>query len=507
MAAPVADDNTGVRLAKNFSMLMSSQLTTFALAIAATVVIPRFLGAEVIGRLQLATAIWALGAAVMKFGMDLAITKAVARDPQVIGELAATALATRLVLTIPVSAVVFMYALGVGYSRQVLVLLVILGVGALAESMGSVSDSILLGVERVGAISVAAISGRLIAVVGAVGLLLLGFDVYAVAIVGVAGVIVTAAIQVRAAVAVWAELDGVRPGRVNRDAMFALLAECRPYFWIVFFMIAYQQVDTVIISLVVANDAVLGWYSVYDRLAGTLMFVPAVFMTVVYPTLSRLYGEAGDTGETGDSAPADHRAITRRSFRLMLLISVPAGFGLAVLARPLVELLYGEEFSEASAVVAVGAIVISLTYLTTVFSMFLISMDRQRPLTVLLAISAVLTIPLDIALVPFFEQQLNNGAVGGVVAYAVTESLMLAGTLYLLPRGSLGPASLSYAIRVVMCGALMVAAVYPLRNEMLLAPIAAGVMVYLVGVLLFRLLDADDRASLASLIPNRFQRT
>lgn len=237
------------------------------------------------------------------------------------------------------------------------------------------------------------------------------------------------------------------------------------------------------------------------------MFVPAVFMTVVYPTLSRLYEKAADTGESGDSAPSDHRAITRRSFRLMLLISVPAGFGLAVLSRPLVELLYGEEFSDASLVVAVGAIVISLTYLTTVFSMFLISMDRQRPLTVLLAISAVLTIPLDIALVPFFEQQLNNGAVGGVVAYAVTESLMLAGTLYLLPRGSLGTASLSYAIRVVMCGGVMVAAVYPLRNQMLLVPIAAGVVVYLAGVVLFGLLDADDRASLASFVPDRFQRT
>ena len=486
---------------KNFSILLTSQATTFVLSVLATVVIPRYLGAAVIGRLQLAISMWALGGAVIGFGMDLAISKAVARDPKSLGRWISTSMVTQLCLSIPVAIVVFGYAFAVGYRTQVIVLLVILGFGALVESWVSLTFAVLAGLERFGTTSLATVISRIIAVAGAIGLLLLGYDVYAVALIGVGGSIVASVIQWRAVYHAWREVDGVRPGAIRRDDVVALLRECAPYFWIMFFMIAYRQVDVVVISLVVENDDVLGWYSVYDRLAGTLMFIPSVFMTVIYPMLSRLHDDKGSDGQPN----AQQVTIARKAFRLMLLISMPASFGLAVLARPIIELLYGEDFVNAAEVVVVGAAVISATYLANVFSILLISMDRQKPITMLLAFNALITIPLDIVLVPYFQQRMENGAVGGAVAYAITELIMLAGLIYLLPRGSLGASSLSFVLRVVAATAVMVAVVSQFRDDMLLVPIIIGVVVYLVGVAVFRLVDRDDRAVLTSAIPERFR--
>lgn len=152
-----------------------------------------------------------------------------------------------------------------------------------------------------------------------------------------------------------------------------------------------------------------------------------------------------------------------------------------------------------------GAAVISATYLANVFSILLISMDRQKPITMLLAFNALITIPLDIMLVPYFQERMENGAVGGAVAYAITELVMLAGLIYLLPRGSLGASSFSFVLRVAAVTAVMVAIVSRFRDEMLLLPILIGMAAYAVGVVVFRLIDQDDRAVLTSAIPERFR--
>lgn len=497
-APPSNIDGNGRSLARNFSVLMGSQVSTFLITIAATVIIPRYLGAEVIGQLQLAAAIWAMGVAIIGFGMDLAITKAVARDPKRIGHLWATGIVARLIIAIPVSLVLFSYAFLVGYDDQVLTLLVIFGVASIVQSAADVSLAALMGLEQMGAVSASAVIARTLAVVGAIALLLMGFGVYAVAIVTGAGSLVSLVLLASALRKFWREIGAGIDVRVERSGVIALLRESQPYFWVHFFMIAYQQVDIVVISLVVEDGDVLGWYSVYDRLAGTLMFVPTVFIAVIYPSLSRLYGNP-------DAANREtHNVLTARTFKLMLVLSVPSGFALAVIARPLIELVYGDEFSNASEVVAIGGVVISLTYLTTIFAMFLISMDKEKSVTIFIALGAILTIPLDMYLVPFFQAQIDNGAVGGVVAYAITESVILTGVLYLMPKGALGPSALAFSIRVVAAGAIMAAAMYPLRQQFLPIPIAVGAVVFVLAAALLRLTTAEDRQLVVSVVPDRF---
>ena len=99
---------------------------------------------------------------------------------------------------------------------------------------------------------------------------------------------------------------------------------------------------------------------------------------------------------------------------------------------------------------------------------------------------------------------MGNGAVGGVVAYALTESVMLGGAIYLLPRGSLGPSSLSYALRVLLAGLVMVGAVYPLREMLLVIPIASGIAAFVAAGYVLKLTTAEERELAISFIPDRF---
>jgi O-antigen/teichoic acid export membrane protein len=478
---------------------MAAQLVTWCLSLVATVTIPRFLGAELVGRFHLATSIWAMGVVVANFGMDLVLTKEVARNHSRLGSILVTSLAARMLLLVPVTLLVFGYAIAIDYPTQVLVLLGLLGAGTVVQAAADSLSAVLKGLDRMAAVSIAAIAGRFVFVVGAVGLLLLGYSIYAVAIVVGVGAVVTVTVQFRALRRARRDYDQIGPLQVDAKSMIRLLRDSLPYFWITLFVVIYLQVDTIVISLVVDSDEVLGWYSVYDRLGGTLMFVPMVFMTAVFPTLSRLY--APDR-----VAPHEDHKLTQRTFQAMLLVSVPIGLGLATISRPLVVLLFGDEFSNAAPVLAVGGFVIMLTYLTTVLGTFLISMDRQRQWTRFIAVGAFLTIPLDFLLVPFFQSRYDNGAIGGAVAYIITETIILSGAIHLLPRGALGPSSLSFVFRVFAAGTIMAGAVYPLRNMNLLIPIVVGAIVYGIGVYGLRLISDEDKRLLLALAPDRLAR-
>lgn len=478
-------------LLRNFGVLMMSQVTTWTISLLGVAVIPRFLGAELIGRLHIATSLWALALVVAIFGVDMMITKEVARDPSRVGPLLGTGIAVRVLLFVPITGVLFAYLWLGGYPKQTMVIASIIGVATLVMSIASTASAALQGLERMGMLAVANVTGRFIATVGGVVMLMLGRSVYAVAVLVGVGNLMALLLLFRALAGVRRELGDTEPIRVELRAARSILRAGAPYFAVGFFISMYLQIDAVVISLVVETDEVLGWYSAYDRLGGTLMFLPTVFITAAYPTFSRMYADDTDGASR----------LAQRCFESMFLLSVPVGFGLAAVAGPVVELLFGADFAEAGPVVAVGGIVTCLTYLTTVLGMLLISMDRQRLWTRFIALGAFLTIPLDIVLVPYFQEHYDNGAIGGAVAYVITELVMLSGAIYLLPRGALGARSAFFAVRVISAGLVMLAVVIPLRGVALPVPIAAGALTYVVAVLALRLINPDDRRLARSLLP------
>ena len=192
-------------------------------------------------------------------------------------------------------------------------------------------------------------------------------------------------------------------------------------------LVVYVQLDVVIISLLV-DEAAVGWYSVADQLFATLLFVPTVFITAVFPVLSRMY--------THEQDALPH--LISKSYDLLLLLGIPIGLGIVVIADPLVVLLFGADFANSGPVLAVLGVVLILMYQNTLLGKFLISIDRQNQWTKVMIVASLATIPLDLIFVQWCQSQFNNGAIGGALAFVVTETGMIFAGLSLLPSGALG---------------------------------------------------------------------
>lgn len=473
---PIAENATA-SVAKNASFLMVSQVATWGLTLVLMVFLPRFLGASGIGQLHLADSIWNIITIFVAFGMDTLLTKEIARRHAKSTELVGLSLILRLIFNVIGFGVVVLYVQIAGYIPLTVYVIYIIGIGKLIMEFGGALRSSLIGLERMEYVALADIASRVFNTVVTIAILLMGYGVLVAAAVFIGTSITSTVIQ-------YIYLKRLQPVRIfwDRQAAIGLLKASFPYLLVFVFSVLYMNLDAVIISLII-NETVVGWYGVADRLFGTLMFIPTVFITAVFPVLSRMYTKAPDT------LPR----VMSRSFDLLLLVSVPIGLGIFVVADQLVVLLFGADFTPSGPVLAIMGLVLILTYQNILIGRFLISVDRQNSWTIVMAVATLVTIPLDLVLIPWTQATFSNGAIGGALAFIITEFGMIIAGLRLLPKGALGKANVWRATRIFVAGLAMLIAVWTWRDVFILIPISIGVVTYTGMIMLMRVLPKEDR--------------
>ena len=471
-------NGSGKTVAKNASALLISQVTTWALTLILTVVLPRYLGSTSVGKLALANSIWAIGGVIVTFGMDTLLVKEIARNPGKAGDLFGISAFTRTLMHVLVFGGILLYLFLFRYPIDTMIVVCIVGIGSLFWELVSACAAVLQGLEHMEHMTLANILGKLVNTTVCIALLLFQQGVFAIAAVSILAGGVTFLVQLR-------QVARFIPLRFRPDfhEMRKLLANGFPYLMTSVFLAAYGQVDVVVISLLV-NEKTIGWYSAASQLFATLMFIPNVFVTAVFPVLARMYV----------TSPEPLPRLMRKSFNWLLLLGVPIGLGLYVVANSLVALLFGPDFAQSGPVLSLMGIVLILIYQNMLIGQFLISTDRQNLWTIVMAIATVLTIGLDIIFVPWCEQMFGNGAIGGAISFVITEAGMMIMGLTQLPKGALGRSNVWAAIRTLAAGLVMVAVIWWLRDAPIYLPILLGIVAYAAMVLMLRLIPSEDWA-------------
>jgi O-antigen/teichoic acid export membrane protein len=461
---------------KNASFLLISQLATWALTLVLTIVLARYLGATLVGEYTLASSIWTIMGVFINFGMDTLLIKQIARTPEQTPELFGTTIVARTILFILSCGLVALYAHFAHFSATTMVLVGLLGIAQLATQLYLATQASLQGLELMHYVSVAGVASRIINTVLGIAVLVLGYGVYGIGIITIVAMVVGLVLQY-----VFLRRHYPLPLQFSPSHTWAILRAGLPYLASNLGLVAYGQVDVLMISSLV-NTTQVGWYGSASRLFGTLMFFPVIFTTAVFPSLTRAYTNSSNALPT----------IIRKSFDLMLVLSVPIGLGLFVIANQLVVLLYGADFAPSGPILALMGLVLIPTYQNILLGQFLTSTDRQNLWTVVMLVATALTLPLDLLLVPWCQQVFSNGAIAGSLSFLITEVGMVVAGIWLLPKGSLSPATIGTGLRILVAGLAMAACAWLLRDFFILIPIVAGGIVYIGMILLVRAIPADD---------------
>ncbi|WP_162142046.1 oligosaccharide flippase family protein [Ilumatobacter coccineus] len=463
-------------MARNAAALMASQSVTWVLATVVAAIVPRFLGPVPIGRLSLGVAIWLMVSVLASLGTPTMLTVEVARDVPAARVLAARAIRARAVAFVAVAPFVVLLLLVADYERRTVAIVLAMSFAAFVNLVSSTYASVIHGLQEMGATARVEVIGKLLNAVAVVSALALGGGALAIVGVGAGVSVVSAVLLVNAFRRVCPPATSTSDWSARRVATVAapfLLAEAS--------LVVYQQLDTLVMSILV-DEETIGWYATADLLFGSLLFVPVILMTAMFPAIADMH----------QRDPAEVPHLLERSSRSLLVVSVPIGVGTIVVSRSFVNTLYGDAYDNAAPVLAVFGVVVILSCQTIMLGRFALATDRVAFWVRLMVFSILLTVPLDLVFVPWTRDRFDNGALGGALAYVVTESIMMiVGVVRMAPH-LLTMRTLDRVLRCGAAGGLMLWVGWQFRDMVFVIPGTVSVGVYVVAVWLLRVLSEDE---------------
>jgi O-antigen/teichoic acid export membrane protein len=463
--------NTGYRLLADAGSKLAS--------IAFYVVMARELGADGFGVFTFGLAFVILVTTLGNFGQDSVLTREVARDRSLLDGYFVNTLVLKVVLCAASLVLAIAVASAFGISAQTRDVLLLLGPAVVLELLTQTCFASFQAYERLEFVPVALISQRTLIALAGIAALVAGAGVVAVSGVYLAGSLfgfLLALYLLRTRL--------VRPAmRIEPRRWWPLMKAAAAIGLAGVFAVVLFRVDMTMLAAF-KSASVVGHYAAAYRLLEATLFISWSVSSAVYPVFSRL---------TPVSEPPVG-FVFERGIKLGLALTLPLATGAAVLAGPLVDLLYGDAYSDSVGALRLLAPAIALYPVCYITASFLVSQHRQRALLIVYAFVAVENILANLVLIPWLS--LYGAALGTSISTVLVAAgfLAFAGQRIDYARVLGGP---------VLASAIAACVMLLLRESFPAAVVSAAVVYVGVLVLFERRLFPDDARAVLDFLPWR----
>lgn len=476
--------NTRV-IIRNTAFLFVGQIITWALTTIFTVIVPRHVGSIEWGALTSATALTMLASTIFGLGISTVMIRDMARDISKAPSMIGTAVIARVILSLPclllIGAVVQAGASSGHYSQLTQEVIYILTIGMLFQLLTSPFQAGFQAAERMSYNSLTDVISKGIVAFLSVGFVLAHRDIVSVVVVSAVASFVVLLLNLY-----WWRRIGKVNYHFDWKMMRYLVVGGLPFFATGIFLTIYLYIDSAMLSFMTPLQ-VVGWYGAPTKLFSTLLFLPVIFSTALFPALTRAF----------KTNPNDMVKLAQRSFNLLTALSLPVAIGGMLLSGVIIHLLYGQAFAPSTPIMIILSATLVPTYLNILINQFLVATDRQIAWTKVMAGACVLNPLINFFLIGYFQRTTGNGGTGAAIALLSTEVLMVIAGIALLPRGVLGMTSVVTMVKSGMAAGIMALVVYYTRASFILVPIVCGTVVYVVSALLLKALPREDLKMLA----------
>ena len=484
------------RALKNTAIQAAGQLITWTLSWILLVILPRKLGDANFGKLFFALSYGMIFSQLINLGVNTFLVREVAvlhpapelSDEEnasrrsklraLIGNVFSLKLALALVVFLVQSSLIF----ALPYDNATRMAVLIIGIGSCLGAIGQTLGGVFQGMENMLGPNLALILEKIVITGGCWVLLALGYNLNAVCWAHTVAQVLSFLLQLG-----WLQKlerfgfawDKVLIRRVFLGGLPFLV-------WVIFGEI-YVRIDVLMLSLM-TSDAVVGWYGAATRLYGTLLFIPNILMTSIFPAMMRL-GGGQDEGAFGRAS--------ERLMNLLLFAAVPVAAGTVAVAVPFVKLLYGAgPFQQAAPNLQILGGSILLVCVDVVLGTALIARGKEKPWAGMAIAAAFFNPVLNLWAIPYAQQHFGNGGIGASWATLLTEVLMMFGALWLMPKGVFSRRNLVCGLKALALGTAMVLLLRWWGTQNLFLLIGAGGAFYLPLALLIGVVPREDIAHL-----------
>jgi O-antigen/teichoic acid export membrane protein len=431
-------------IAKNIIFLLVGQILTYIISLFCTIYIARSLGPSGFGVLSFALAFTGIFVVFGDIGLQQLSVREIAREKS----LASKYLANISLLKIPLAIITFsLIALTInlmGYPRDTVMVVYLIGLSVILTAFAMVYFSIFQAFEKMEYQSI----GQLLSITVILGGIFIAIK-YNFTVIGFASLYLLANIVLLIYCLVvirikFPTLMKGSAGYLEFDGSFwvQVIKQALPFGLIAFLVGSYLGIDSVILSAAKGNEAV-GWYNAAYKIVLALVFIPSCFFVSLFPIMSKLY----------KSSVESLKLVYERSLKYMLILSIPIGVGITILASRIVTQVFGVEYEAAAIALQILVWSTVLIYIGSAFAFLMYSIDRQTTVVKVMAVTVTVNVILNIILIPAYSYV--GASIASVISNLATLLMLgfiMANTEYRLGLGSLitaGKALLSCLVMLV----------------------------------------------------------
>ncbi|HRY59884.1 MAG TPA: flippase [Patescibacteria group bacterium] len=171
-----------------------------------------------------------------------------------------------------------------------------------------------------------------------------------------------------------------------------ILKEAIPLGIIIVLGLIYFKIDTIMLSIMKDSNAV-GIYGAPYKILEILITIPAMFMGSVFP-LAAKYLKDGDSRFVNSF---------HTSFDFMSIMVFPILVGILFIARPLVILVLGVEFTASITVLQILIFAVFIIFFSNIFNYFILASSLQKKLVWVYITSVLINICGNLLLIPYYS--------------------------------------------------------------------------------------------------------
>ncbi len=461
------------RAARNVSALAVASIISKGALFLWQIVLTGWLGATEYGIYGTVGALMVITASVASFGMGLIVIRDVAQARATAGKYWTAMLFTQTPLAL-LAYVGMTGAAAIGYSETVRAFTALAGLNLFIDLFGNMSYDLLLAQEEMVKTSVVEIAHIGLRIGLALLALMLGWG-----LLGVYGAALISGILRSSVLTLFNLRAGIRPEfPLDRDIARPLIINSAPLALAAVLTLAYNHADK-LLTTGILGETVTGYLTLAFVINfGAIELLSTTVLVAVYPLLARYYD---------DGRNAFFGFMIEKLALYMLIVGLPLALSVSILADELLPLL-NPEFAPSAGILRLLIWYTAITIFGNVFSKALLIQNRQRTLLLIRAGSLVLNVILTAGLL--FSWRDPRGA---VIASISGELLVVALLLRnFQARGwQLRRIALS-GLRLLLIGLPTALTLLALKEQFVVWPLLGGLVVYLLGILIGRVLSAED---------------
>lgn len=254
-----------------------------------------------------------------------------------------------------------------------------------------------------------------------------------------------------------------------------IIKEAYPIALAIVFNLVYFKADILILSILKSQSDV-GIYGAPFKILEVLVTFPAMFAGLAVPVLTRAYTERDNER---------FRRIMNKSFDFLAMVALPMIVGTIFIARPVIDLIAGEDFSQSVQVLQVLIVTTGIIFIGNLFGNVIVVIDRQKEILKYYIAIATISVTGCLLLIPKYSYM------GAAWMTVVSQSLITLATVYVVwKKTRILPSLKLFAKSLVACAGMAIALIL-LANQSLWVLIIAGSCAYAVILVLLKGISRD----------------